>query len=83
MEMWQRLESLKTTWDFVVLRRVTRNKGNVMGVPSGDRRAVDICLKLITSNSRPTSPSVMSSAGVFFGRLRVTALIGVSDLGKE
>jgi hypothetical protein len=41
--MWQRLESLKMSWDFVGLRRVTRNKGRVMGVPSGDRREVDIC----------------------------------------
>jgi hypothetical protein len=30
MEMWQRLESLKSSEDFVVLGRVTRNKGKVM-----------------------------------------------------
>jgi hypothetical protein len=75
MEMWQRLESLKTSWGFVVLGRVTRNNGKVTGVPSGDRRAVDICLTLTTSNLRSTSPSVMSSAGVFIGRWRITAVI--------
>jgi hypothetical protein len=50
MEIWQRLENLKRSWDFVVLSRVTRNKGRVMDVPSGDRQAVGICLMLITSN---------------------------------
>jgi hypothetical protein len=38
MEMWQRLESLKKFWDFVVLGMVIRNRGKVMDVvPSGDR----------------------------------------------
>jgi hypothetical protein len=36
MEMWQRLESLKKSWDFVVLGSVIRNRGRVMDVvPSG------------------------------------------------
>jgi hypothetical protein len=37
MEMWQRLGSLNMSWDFVVLGRVTRNKGRVIFVvPSED-----------------------------------------------
>jgi hypothetical protein len=69
MEMWQRLDNLNKSWDFVVLGRVRRNKGRVICVvPSEDLRAVDICLALITSKPRFTSPSAMSSAGVFIGR---------------
>jgi hypothetical protein len=44
MEMWQRLDNLNKSWDFVVLGTVTRNKGRVIYVvPSEDLRAVDIC----------------------------------------
>jgi hypothetical protein len=57
MDMWQRLESLKKSWDFVVLGRVIRNRGRIMYVvASGDRRAVDICPTLMTSKPRSTSP---------------------------
>jgi hypothetical protein len=82
MEMWQRLDSLKRSWDFAVLGRVTKNRGKVMDVePSGDRQAVDICLMLITSKLKPTSPSAMSSTGMFMCRWLITALIGFSALG--
>jgi hypothetical protein len=82
MEMLQRLESFKRSRDFVVLGRVTRNKGKVIGVePSGDRRAVDICFTLMTSKPRSTSPSAMSFAGVLVGRWQIAALIGFSALG--
>jgi hypothetical protein len=68
--MWQRLDNLNRSWDFVVLGRVTRNKGRGRCVvPSEDLRAVVICLTLITSKPKSTSPSAMSSAGVFIGRL--------------
>jgi hypothetical protein len=36
--------------------------------PSGDRRADDICLTLMTSKPRSTSPSDISCAGVLPGR---------------
>jgi hypothetical protein len=81
MEIWQRLDSLKRSWDFDVLGRVTRNRGKVMGLePLRDRRAGDICLTLMTSTS-PSSPSDMSCAGMLLGRWRNTALMGFSDLG--
>jgi hypothetical protein len=68
MEMWQRYWSFKI-WDFAVLGRVIRNKGRFLfALPSeGDWREV-ICLTLITSDPRVTSPSEMSSAGVLEGR---------------
>jgi hypothetical protein len=67
--------------DFVVLDRVTKNRGRVMDViPSRDRRAVDICLTLMTSKPRSTSPSAMSLAGVFIGTCRITAMMRLSDL---
>jgi hypothetical protein len=76
MVVWQRLDSLNFSWDLLVLGSVTRNKGMVTGVPSGDRREVDICLTLTTSNVMSPSPSAMSSAGVLLGRWRMTAFIG-------
>jgi hypothetical protein len=73
---------LKRSWDFAALGKVTRNRGKAMDVePSVDRRAVDICLTLITSKPRSTSPSGMSSAGLFVGRWLISALIGFSALG--
>jgi hypothetical protein len=70
MEMWQRLDSLNRSLDFVVLCRVTRNKdGVICVVPSEDLRAVEICLTLIMSKPRSTSPSAMSCAGVLFLQL--------------
>jgi hypothetical protein len=65
MEMWKRLDSLKRSWEFVVLGKLIRNKGRLMGVPSGDLLAIDICLTLITLKSRSTSPSTMPFSGVF------------------
>jgi hypothetical protein len=42
MDMWQRLGSLKMSWDFAVLGRVIRNKGRFLVVVSseGDLRVV-------------------------------------------
>jgi hypothetical protein len=84
MQMWQRLDSLKISWDFWVLGRVTRNRGKVTGFESSvDRRAEDICLTLTTSKPRSTSPSDISFAGVLLGSWRNTAFTGFSDLGKK
>jgi hypothetical protein len=84
MEMWQRLDSLKICGDFSVLGRVTRNRGKFTILdPSGDRQVDVICLTLMTSNPRSTSPSEMSWAGVLLGKWRNTALIGFSDFGKR
>jgi hypothetical protein len=71
------------SWDFAVLGKVIRKRGRIMVVdPSeGDRRVAVICLTLITSNTRLTSPSDISSAGVLWGRWCITAFIGFSDLG--
>jgi hypothetical protein len=68
--MWQRLGSLKISWDFAVLGKVIRNKGRfLVTAPSvDDRRMVVNCLILITPKPRFTSPSEMSSAGVLRGR---------------
>jgi hypothetical protein len=70
MEMWQRLGSLKISCNFAVLGKVIRNKGRLLVVvPSEDDLRVDvICLTLITSKPRFTSPSEISSAGVLGGR---------------
>jgi hypothetical protein len=75
MEMWQRLDNLKISWDFADLGRVMRNNGRVfVDAPSvGDRRTVFICLTLMTSKPWFTSPSEMSSGGVLGGRCRMTA----------
>jgi hypothetical protein len=81
--MWQRLDSLNSSWDLVALGRVTRNKGRVTGIPSSDRWVVDSCLMLTTSKPRSPRPPAMSSAGVLMGRWRITALMGFSDFGKE
>jgi hypothetical protein len=61
---------LKISRDFAVLGRMIRNNGRFLDdVPSeADRWEVVICLTLITSNARVTSPSEMSSAGVLDGR---------------
>jgi hypothetical protein len=45
----------------------------VVDPSEGDRRVVVICLTVITSNPRLTSPSDISSAGVLCGRWRITA----------
>jgi hypothetical protein len=79
--MW--LSSWKISWDFAVLGKVIRKRRRFIGFdPSGGyRRVAVICLMLITSKPRLTSPSDMSSAGVLCGRLRITAFVGFSDLG--
>jgi hypothetical protein len=70
MEIWQRLDNLKISWDFVVLGRVIRNnEGVFVDAPSvSDRCVVVIWLTLITSKPRFTRLSDMSSAGVLGGR---------------
>jgi hypothetical protein len=55
----------------------------VVDPSEGDRRVAVICLTLITSNPRLTSPTDISSAGVLCGRWRITAFIGFSDLGRS
>jgi hypothetical protein len=81
--MWQRLGSLKIPWDFAVLGKVMRNRGMFMVVvPSGGEwQMAVICLTLITSKPRLTSPSDVSSAGVLRGRWRITAFMGFRNLG--
>jgi hypothetical protein len=83
--MWQGLGRWKISWDFAVLGKVTKKRGRfiVLDSSGGDRRVVVICLTLTTSKPRLTSPSQMSSAGVFGGRWRITAFIGFSDLRKS
>jgi hypothetical protein len=83
--MWQRFGSRKISCDFSDLGRVMRKRGRFedFGLSGADRRVAVICLTLITSKPRFTSPSDMSSAGVLMGRCRITALIGLSDFGKK
>jgi hypothetical protein len=83
--MWQRAVRWKISLDFSVQGRVIRNRGRLRDTePSDvDRLLADICLTLMMSKPRSTSPSEMSWAGVFGGRWRTTALMGFSDLGKE
>jgi hypothetical protein len=85
MEMWQRLGRLKMSCDFAILGKVIRNKGRFLVVDSseGDLRVVVICLTLTTSNSRLSSPSEISLAGVLSGRWRITAFMGFWDLGEK
>jgi hypothetical protein len=64
---WQRLESLKTPWDSVVLGRVTRNNGKVTGVPSGDWRVLKLKL-LYDWRSVSQSVSMSSCRAPFWGR---------------
>jgi hypothetical protein len=42
MQMWQRLDSLKISWDFWVLGRVTRNRGKVTGYGWTDERKTSV-----------------------------------------
>lgn len=80
--MWQRLGNRKISWDVAILAKVMRNRGRFfVAVSSGEPLVVDICLMLIVSKPRLTSPSEMSSAGVLIGRWNITALIGFKDLG--
>jgi hypothetical protein len=70
MEMWQRLDNLKISWDFAILGRVIRNNGRVfVDAPSvGNRRIAVICLTLITSKPWVTRLLEMSSGGILGGR---------------
>jgi hypothetical protein len=81
--MWLRLGSQKILGDFAVHGKAIRKRGRFMVFdPSGgDPWVAVICLTLITSEPRLTSPSYMFSAGVLCGRWRITALMGFSDLG--
>jgi hypothetical protein len=85
MAVWQRLVSLNISWDFGILGKIIRKRGMfIVVVPSsGDRRAVEICLTLITSKPRFTNLSEMSSAGTETGRCRIAAFIGFWDLGLK
>jgi hypothetical protein len=83
--MWQTLCSRKISWDFAVLGKVIRKRGRFMVFdPSeGDRRVAVICLTLIMTKPRLTSPSDMSSAWVLCGRWRITAFVGFFKCGVE
>jgi hypothetical protein len=75
--------NFNNSWDLVVLGIVTSNKGRVTDVPSSDRRVVDSCMTLTTSQPRSPRSSAMSSAGALISRWRITALMGFSDFEKE
>jgi hypothetical protein len=81
--MWQLLVSRKISLDFAILGKVIRKRERFMifDPSEGDQRVAIICLILITSNPRLTSPSNMSSAGVLCGRWRITVFKGFSDFG--
>jgi hypothetical protein len=68
--MWQRLGSRKISWDFAILGKVIRKRWRFMVFhPSGgDGLVAVICLTLITSKLRLTSPSDMFSAEVLCDR---------------
>jgi hypothetical protein len=85
MAMWQRLGRRKISWDLAVFGKVTRKRGRfmILGSSRDDQRVVVICLTLITSKPRSTSPLYISTAGVFKGKWRITALISLSDLGQK
>jgi hypothetical protein len=85
VEIWQRLFSLKISWDFDILGKVIRKRGMFIVVVSsaGDGWLVDICLTLITSKPRFTNPSEMSYAGAETGRCRITAFVGFWDFGQK
>jgi hypothetical protein len=70
MEMWPRLVNLKISCDFAILGKVMGNKRRflVVVLSEGDQQVVVICLTLMTSKLRFTSPSEMSSVGVLGGR---------------
>jgi hypothetical protein len=65
------------------LGKVSRKRGvfTVVVLSVGDRRVAEICLMLIISKPRFTSPSEIFSGGAVNGRCRITALIGFWDLG--
>jgi hypothetical protein len=75
--------SIKSYHDNVSSGKVIRKRGRFMVFdPSGgDRRVAVIYFTLITSKPRLLSPSDMYSAGVFYGRWRITTFMGFSDLG--
>jgi hypothetical protein len=85
--MWRRFVILKISFDLGFLRMVIRNIGKghweVVGCSGVERRVFVICLTLMTSKPRPNRISAISSAGVLFGRWRINALRGFSDLGKK
>jgi hypothetical protein len=79
----QRLVSLNISWHFDILGNVIKKRGmfTVVLPSAGDQWVADICLMLIMSVPRFTSPPEMSSAGVMNGRCYITAFIGFWDLG--
>jgi hypothetical protein len=75
IKIWQRIVNFNISWDSDVLGKVIRKRGIFTVVPSvRDRRAVDICLTLITSNPRFTNPCEMFSTGAEAGRYRITVV---------
>jgi hypothetical protein len=83
--IYQRLGSLNISWNFAVLGKFIRKRGRsmVFNPSGGDRRVVIVCLTLITSKPRLTSPSDMSSAEVLCGRWRYHRLHEFSGVGIE
>jgi hypothetical protein len=81
--MWHRLFSLKISWDFGDLVRVTRKRGRLTEQlpPSGEGRFAVICFTLRMLKPRSCRPFEMSSAVVSPGNCLITALIGFSDFG--
>jgi hypothetical protein len=75
--IWQTLFSFNISQDFDILSKVMRKRGifTVVVLSTGDQRAVDICLRLLTTNPRFTQSSEISSAGATTGTCRITAFI--------
>jgi hypothetical protein len=73
---------LKIFFDFSVGGRVMRKREGcwVTHFSDVDPRLVDVCLILIMSKPKSTSPSEMSWTGVLVGRCTI-ALIDFSDFG--
>jgi hypothetical protein len=81
--MWHRLFSLKISWEFGDLVRVTKKRGRLKEwLPlSGEGRFAVICFTLRMLKLRSCRPFEMSSAGVSPGNCLITALMGFSDFG--
>jgi hypothetical protein len=78
--MCHRLFSLKISWDFGDLVRVTRKRGRLKEwlPPSGEGRFAVICFTLRVLKPRSCRPF---AAGVSPGSCLITALMGFSDFG--
>jgi hypothetical protein len=71
------------SWDFDVLGKVIMKRGvfTVVVTSAYDRRAVDLCLTLISSKPVVTNPPELSFARAETGRCHMTAFIGFRDSG--